>query len=102
VGERDAPYSIFVPGACCRGPAPPGPGKRGLRALPWFVPGVAMALLPKCPACLAAWLALATGAGVTATTASHLRVALVVAGVAAALYALIRLLRPARPRTAPP
>ena len=32
-----------------------------------------MALLPKCPACLAAWLALATGVGVSAPAAGVLR-----------------------------
>jgi hypothetical protein len=77
-------------GTCCRGPARTGLGGRGLRALPWFVPSVLLALIPKCPACFAAWLALASGAGVSASTASHLRTALVVLCIASALYALTR------------
>lgn len=79
-------------GACCRSPARAGLVNSGLRVLPWFVPAVAWLLIPKCPACFAAWLALASGVGVSAATASHLRSALVVVSVASALYVLTRLL----------
>ena len=87
-------------GACCHGASRPGLAQRGLRALPWFVPTVLLALLPKCPACFAAWLALASGAGVSATTASHLRIALVILCVGSALYAVTRFLRAGRSKTA--
>ncbi len=88
-------------GACCRSAARPGLAKRGLGALPWFVPTVLLALLPKCPACFAAWLALASGAGVSATTASHVRTALVVLCVGSALYAFMRFFRVRRSQTVP-
>lgn len=80
-------------GACCHSAARPGLGRRSLRALPWFAPSVLLALVPKCPACFAAWLALASGAGVSASTASWLRTALVILCVASVLYALTRLRR---------
>ena len=90
-------------GACCRSPARPGLVNRGLRALPWFVPGVVLALVPKCPACFAAWLALVSGAGVSTAMACNLRSALAVLCVASAAYALARLLvRVRRSRTAQP
>ena len=36
------------------------------------IPGVLLVLLPKCPACLAAWIAVATGASVPVAAAARL------------------------------
>jgi Flp pilus assembly protein TadB len=60
---------------------------RRLRELAgWIVPGAALAILPKCPACIAAYLALATGVGVSMTTAAHIRIALIAICVAALAF----------------
>ena len=76
--------------------------RRGLAGGSWVVPGAILALLPKCPACLAAYLALATGIGVSMTTATVLRTGLVATCVASLVYFVTsrarRLFAPTRPR----
>jgi hypothetical protein len=55
--------------------APAGLIRRIRKAAGWIAPSVGLVLLPKCPICLATYLALATGVGVSLTTASYLRTA---------------------------
>lgn len=53
-----------------------------------IVPGVMLALIPKCPACLAAYVAVATGVGLSFTTAEWLRAVLMgVCGAALGFFA---------------
>lgn len=83
---------------CCKA-RPPGPASRAVRAVKWFVPSVLLALLPKCPACLAAYLAV-SGIGVSTATAAGLRTGLLVVCVGALVVLVVRLIR-SRIRTGP-
>lgn len=69
--------------ACRRNAASPqsaAPARRLARrsssAVSWALPSLGLALVPKCPMCIAAYLALGGGLGVSLSTASHLRIAL--------------------------
>lgn len=63
---------------------------RGGELAGWVLPSVTLALLPKCPACVAGYVALGTGIGISLPTATYLRVALVVLCVASLLFIAVR------------
>ena len=59
----------------------------------WIVPSATLALLPKCPACEAAYVVLATGIGISLPTATYLRAMLVVLCVTSLVFVTARRLR---------
>jgi hypothetical protein len=72
---------------CClaRGTAPnDGPARRWLKAAGSALPGAMVILLPKCPACLAAWIAASTGVALPTMVAGSIRPCLVIACVLSA------------------
>jgi len=92
-------------GLCCsRGDAGAGGvGVRGVarrgwvgrigEAVEWAAPVVALALIPKCPGCVAAYVLLFTGIGVSFSTAETMRWGLIAACVGALAYLAVRAVR---------
>ena len=64
---------------CCGRDGDPGDTTRrraaGLAGV--VLSGIPLVLVPKCPLCVASWITLLTGMGVTATTAGHLRTGII-------------------------
>jgi hypothetical protein len=76
---------------CCENARPSVFG-RGVVAAKWIVPSAILALLPKCPLCMMAYVAFATGIGVSITTASYLRILLLILCIGTLLFLAIRAL----------
>ena len=75
--------------------AAPSPGLRGRlgRIGAWIAPAAGLALMPKCPMCIAAYIAIWTGAGISISAASHLRTFTLILCGAALAYLTAGLLR---------
>lgn len=63
--------------------------QRIVKTVRWLLPGITLALLPKCPICLAAYVALGTGIGLSVTAATWLRTGLVVLCVGSLIYLVL-------------
>src|SRR5918996_647847 len=60
--------------------------RRAADLVGWIVPGAVLALVPKCPVCFAAYIALWTGIGLSISAAIYLRVSIVVLCVGLILF----------------
>ncbi len=74
--------------------------RKGVALVEWVLPVAALALVPKCPLCVAGYIALFTGVGVSFSTAATVRWAIVVMSVGALAFLLMRVAWRARGRAA--
>jgi hypothetical protein len=83
---------------CNLDPAPnPGDGKRpngflrrAGRKIQWVFPAALLALVPKCPLCVAAYFALFTGIGISVSTARWIQIIMLVFCVTSLGYLIVR------------
>jgi len=74
---------------------PPAVARRRYAWAKCSLPTLILALLPKCPACFAAYVALGTGISLSVAAASVLRTLLMGACVVTLVWVFVSLLRPA-------
>ncbi len=87
-------------GPCCHSatrdrenaPRPASRWRRVVELAGWIISGATLVLLPKCPVCVAMYVALITGVGLSLAGASVLRTSLLILCVAALCYLALRLL----------
>lgn len=60
--------------------------RRGARRTSWVLPSIMLVLMPKCPICLAAYIALITGITIPITIAARLRWMLIILCIAAIVW----------------
>jgi hypothetical protein len=78
--------------ACCdaaSGRKTPVSVRRAGEFIAWVLPSAILALVPKCPACLAAYVTVWTGLGLSLSTATYLRWALLFLVVASLLSLIV-------------
>jgi hypothetical protein len=64
--------------------------RRSREVAAWVVPSAILMLVPKCPACLAAHVALWTGLGLSFSTATYLRWSLLIVCCALLLLVIVK------------
>ena len=64
--------------------------RRGREITGWIITGTVLALLPKCPVCLAAYVAVWTGIGLSLSVATHLRASILGLSVGLILFLAAR------------
>ena len=73
---RPKPITLFV--------------RRCVDLISWILPSAIVALIPKCPMCLAAYVAAWTGIGLSFSAASHLRLSLLILSAGLILFLVAR------------
>jgi hypothetical protein len=64
--------------------------RRLLAASQWLVPSAILALMPKCPACVVGYVAIATGLGISLSVASFMQTTLILVCYASLAYLAFR------------
>jgi hypothetical protein len=78
VASRNSSHETMVARILDGGPRPATFARRCVGIVGWLFPSAILVLLPKCPACFAAYVAIATGLGLSIPTATYLRLLLVI------------------------
>jgi hypothetical protein len=76
-------------------------GRRARESFAWVLPSVILVSAPKCPACLAAYVALWTGLSLSLITATYLRWALLFLCVASLVFLIVKRLNRVRASLVP-
>jgi hypothetical protein len=79
-------------GACCHN-AKKRSAWQPLAMLRWVVPSALLAVMPKCPACVATYVALLTGVGISLPAAWYIRTGMILVCLAALVYLVVRKFR---------
>jgi hypothetical protein len=90
-GEADADREQNGAQTADGGAPPLTLARRCMEMARWMVPGAVLVLLPKCPACLAAYIAIGTGFGISISTATYVRLLLVIVCITSLLLLAARL-----------
>lgn len=69
--------------SCCQQNVAVSQRKRVATLAGWVVPATVLALVPKCPVCVAAYAAAFTGIGISISAATFLRTSMIVVAMAA-------------------
>jgi hypothetical protein len=88
-----------VPSCCCLAASTHDQSQRATRPAPrrvnltgWLLPSALLVLMPKCPACMAAYIAMATGLGISLPTAANVRSMLITLCIASLSWLTVRTL----------
>jgi hypothetical protein len=74
------------PDECCCGPSGRTFARRCRGVAGWVVPASVLALMPKCPMCVAAYVAMGTGFGMSVSAASYLRTSMLALSAIGLVY----------------
>ena len=67
--------------------------KRSVEFAKMMLPAIVFTIIPKCPVCLAGYIALSTGIGLSITTATYVRIVLIIICILSVLYFVVKHVR---------
>jgi hypothetical protein len=88
--SREQSPASPTPGA---GDRPTGLLRRAWQGIQWLFPTALLVLMPKCPMCVAAYIALFTGVGVSVSTARWIQILMLVFCLASLAFLAVRFWR---------